>query len=80
MRDARFKARSVCKVTSASGIGKLHIELTRAFSALVIWGNRIPGTLPEVRDECCAFGAKDALGNSIGRLVDNAMLTINLHS
>jgi hypothetical protein len=32
------------------------------------------------RDECSAFGAKDALGNSIGRLVDNVMLTINLHS
>jgi|RhiMetdeSRZDD1v2_1073273.scaffolds.fasta_scaffold411904_4 hypothetical protein len=30
MRDSRFKARSVCKVTSASGIGKLPIELTRA--------------------------------------------------
>jgi hypothetical protein len=48
MEDARFKARSVCKVTSASGI-KLHTELTRAFSALVIWGNRILGALPLVR-------------------------------
>src|SRR5262245_12693015 len=46
MRGARFKARSVCKITIASGIGKLHTELTHAFSALVIGCNRIPGALP----------------------------------
>ena len=28
IRDARFNARFVCKVTSAYGIGKLHTELT----------------------------------------------------
>jgi Protein of unknown function (DUF559) len=31
-------ARSVCKVTSAYGIGKLHIELTPGFERLVICG------------------------------------------
>ena len=33
IRDAKPNARSVCKVTSAYGNGKLHTELTRAFSA-----------------------------------------------
>ena len=65
MRDARFKARSVYKVTSASGIGKLHIELTRAFSALVIWGNRIPEALPQVRHgEWSRRDASDIDGSS----------------
>ena len=49
IRDARFNAHSVCKVTSAYGIGKLHTELTRAFTAWFSVGNRIPGALPQVR-------------------------------
>jgi hypothetical protein len=47
--EAKSNARSVCKVTSAYGIGKLHTELTRAFSAWLSVGNRIPGALPQVR-------------------------------
>jgi hypothetical protein len=38
IRDAKSNARSVCKVTGAYGIGKLHTELTRAFERLVICG------------------------------------------
>jgi hypothetical protein len=49
IRDARFNARSVCKVTSAYGNGKLHTELTRAFTAWLSAGNRIPVALPQVR-------------------------------
>jgi hypothetical protein len=36
---------SVCKVTSAYGIGKL--QLTQAFSAWLSCANRIPGALPQ---------------------------------
>ena len=42
IRDAKPNARSVCKVTSAYGIGRLHTELTRALSAWLSGGNRIP--------------------------------------
>jgi hypothetical protein len=55
--EAKSNARSVCKVTSAYGIGKLHTRLTRALSAWLSWGNRIPGALPQAGAECCAFGA-----------------------
>ena len=44
--EAKSNARSVCKVTSAYGIGKLHTELTRALSAWLSGGNWIPEALP----------------------------------
>ena len=47
IRDARFNARSVCKVTGAYGIGKLNSELTLALSAWLSVGNRIPGVMPQ---------------------------------
>ena len=45
--EAKSNARSVCKITSAYGIGKLHTELTLALSAWLSGDNRIPGALPE---------------------------------
>ena len=40
IREAKSNARSVCKVTSASGIGKLHTELTWALSAWLSCGDQ----------------------------------------
>jgi hypothetical protein len=54
--DSRRQA--AVKVTTAYGIGKLHTELTRALSAWLSVGNRIPGARCPKLALKSAFGAK----------------------
>jgi len=56
--EAKSNARSVRKVTSAYGIGKLHTELTRALSAWLAAGNRVswgdaPGSPRRMEPQGC---------------------------
>jgi len=66
IRDAKSNACSVCKVTSAYGIGKLHTELTRALSAWLSVGNRISRArcprFATVNPSCGGLALKSAFG------------------